>query len=467
MSSLRSVLPFVAPLLAASLAIAMASACSDNGDPAAPPAPDAAVPEAAPPVDAGPDAARPDAADPSCSPLDREAGTGPKFCDLPGTDTPDLTVPDGFCAREYTTAPVPEARVLRFAPNGDVFVAAPSMDTPGGAADGLGAIVVLPDDDHDGKADATLTYAGPFARQGMKCDALEGDVANLACVHGLAFPGDGYLYFTRSDEVRRVPYAAGDRAIPTGPSELVANLGGGGRSEMRWTHTLDVDRSGALLVSRGVYFLPTCSASETEKGAVLALHIEQKGALPLTPEVVGNGFRNPMYLRCAPNSCGDCYANELTDDGWDNTGAREKVALLEPRGQSWGYPCCVGPGVLAPGVSGYDCTTAAPERVAIPLHDTPFGLDFERGLWPAPFTHGMFSAIHGVVSSFGGSGVIFMKTDPRSLRATGEAAAFVKGFRPHGRAADVAFAPDGRLFIVDDAQGRIFWVAPRALAMTK
>ena len=39
-----------------------------------------------------------------------------------------------------TTLPVTEARVMRFAPNGDLFVAAPSMLTPGGANGGAGAI---------------------------------------------------------------------------------------------------------------------------------------------------------------------------------------------------------------------------------------------------------------------------------------------------------------------------------------
>lgn len=69
------------------------------------------------------------------------------------------------------------------------------------------------------------------------------------------------------------------------------------------------------------------------------------------------------------------------------------------------------------------------------------------------------------MTSFGGTGVVWLKTDARSLRPTGEPTMFVKGFgKPNGRATDVVFAPDGRMFIADDTTGKIYWVAPRTLA---
>ncbi|MBC7018329.1 hypothetical protein, partial [Salmonella enterica] len=73
---------------------------------------------------------------------------------------------------------------------------------------------------------------------------LESDPKNVSCVHGIVFSG-GYLYFTRSDEVRRVPYKAGDRTAPAATSELVATLGGaamidaGSGYDIRWTHGLE------------------------------------------------------------------------------------------------------------------------------------------------------------------------------------------------------------------------------------
>jgi hypothetical protein len=37
------------------------------------------------------------------------------------------------------------------------------------------------------------------------------------------------------------------------------------------------------------------------------------------------------------------------------------------------------------------------------------------------------------------------------------------GLRDHGRPAPVAFAPDGRLFIGNDTDGTIVWIAPLSL----
>lgn len=248
---------------------------------------------------------------PTCTLTDIAPGTGGKFCELPGPEATDLHVPPEFCVREFTTTPIVEARVLRFAPNGDLFVAAPSMTTPGGATDGPGSIMVLPDDDGDGRADSALSYAGPSPRNGSQCATLEGDPKNLACVHGLLFSG-GYLYFARSDEVPRLPYAAGQRSVPAAGSELVATPGGSGISDVRWTHTLEQTRSGSIYVSRGRGDTSACTPEEMKRGAVFALHVENAAALPLKPELVADGFRKPMYLRCSPSSCSSrCTASRL------------------------------------------------------------------------------------------------------------------------------------------------------------
>jgi glucose/arabinose dehydrogenase len=408
-----------------------------------------------------------DAAQPTCTMNDIPEGTGGFFCDLPGNDAP-LQVPEGFCIREFTSGvqPIIEARVLRFAPNGDLFVAAPSMTTPGGALDGPGAIVVLPDDDKDGRADSVLTFAGPSGRNGSTCATLEADPKNMACVHGLAFT-DKYLYFTRSDEVRRFAYTAGNRTAPA-TSELVATLGGAGINDVRWTHTLEQPKDGSIYVSRGRMDTSACSTEEMKRGAVFALHVENNAALPITPELVADGFRNPMYLRCSPSSCGDCYASELTGDNWDGVGGKEKLALLANKGESWGYPCCVARDKPAPAAATLDCSNVGRELVSIPLHDTNFGLDFDRGGFPNEYKHGLFVALHGVITSFGGTGVVWVQTHPSSLRPISAPKMFLKGFGiGMGRATDVVFAPDGRMFVADDTGGKIYWVAPRGLRAPK
>lgn len=450
--------------LVTTVAAAVTACGSDEEVPAAPTTDAGPSAEASAPADGG------DAAATSCTAVDIPEGKGAPFCDLPGTDTPDLVVPPGFCVREFTTnadggqPPVGEARVLRFAPNGDLFVAAPSMATVGGSTGGPGAVVVLPDDDKDGKADAVVTFAGPSVSDGRTCAALEAESpASLACVHGLHFQ-DGYLYFTRSDDVRRWPYQPGQRKAPAGAGELVATLGVPSIPDARWTHTLEGRKDGSILVSRGRSDSSACSAEEMTRGAVFALHVAGAPKLPLVPDLVADGFRNPMYLRCAPNSCGECYASELSGDDWDGVGGREKLSLLGQPGESWGYPCCVGRDEPHPGAGATSCANVGKELVAIPLHDTNFGLDFDRGGFPAPYRHGLFVALHGVFTSFGGTGVVWLGADPVTLRPTGKAELFIRGFgKPNGRATDAVFAPDGRLFVADDTLGKIYWVAPRTL----
>lgn len=433
---------------------AFLAACSTTEDDPPSPTVDAAVPEL--PADGGTDGASAT----SCTIADIPAATGAPFCDLPGTDPPEVRVPAGFCVRRFAPAPIVEARVLAFAPNGDLFVAAPSQSTVGGANGGPGGIFVLPDDDKNGVADAVLPFAGTFPSDGRACAALEADPKSLACVHGLLF-FDNYLYFTRSDEVRRLGYVSGDRRARSDESELVARIGGARIPDHRFAHTLERTRDGEILVSRGRGDSNECSDEQMARGAVLA--IDPRRPLPVAPSLVADGFRNPMYLRCSPSSCGDCYASELSGDDWDGVGGREKLSLLGRRGESWGYPCCVGQSEPHPTHRAHDCAGVGRELVAIPLHDTNFGLDFDRGGFPAPYTHGLFVALHGVFTSFGGTGVVFVPTDPRTKRPVGPASAFATGFAPNGRATDAVFAPDGRLFVADDTTGNVYWIAPRTL----
>ncbi|HEY8076818.1 MAG TPA: hypothetical protein VIF62_21980 [Labilithrix sp.] len=456
---------FALPLVAA----LSASACSDDTSlsPANADGGDARVPPGTPPpatIDAPDDSPPP----PTCHATDLTNGTGAKWCDLPGA-TSDLTVPPDFCVHEFTTQPILEARTIRFAPNGDLFVGVPSKATVGGAFGGRGSILVLSDDNHDGLMDALTDFlGGPYPTGASDtCAGVEAaDPLNVACVHGVAIVGN-YLYFTRSDELRRVSYTDGQRAV-SGTSELVAQLGGTPIPDVRWTHTIDVRKDGSLLVTRGRFDSDSCSDEQMTRGAVMAIHVEQAGAtLPLTPETVATGFRNPMYVRCAPTDCRECFVDELSGDNWDGVGGREKVALISGNGENYGYPCCVGRNATGPNGGGTDCSGVGHELVSIQLHDTPFGLDFERGLFPAPYTHGMFVALHGVVSSYTGTGVVWIATDPQSLRPTAAPAAFADGFgKPSNRrATDVAFAPDGRLFVVDDNTGKIYWIAPKTLQM--
>ena len=159
---MRPALPI---FVAAMCGVLFVGACSTTQD--EPPSVDASAPPSR--VDGA--APSPDAAPPTCDIVDIPEGKGRLFCELPGADAPDVTVPPEFCVRELTTTPVLEARVMTFAPNGDLFLTAPSQSTVGGAHGGPGGIFVLPDDDGDGKADAVLPFAGTWPSDGRPCAA--------------------------------------------------------------------------------------------------------------------------------------------------------------------------------------------------------------------------------------------------------------------------------------------------------
>jgi glucose/arabinose dehydrogenase len=360
----------------------------------------------------------------------------PTFCER-GQDVIGVTPPDGFCLKYY--AQIGEARSLAVAPNGDVFVGAPGRVTSGGATGGPGAVMVLSDDNHDGIAEGSL-FAG-----------------SLEDVHAVAL-GGGYVYFTTQETVWRTPYTDGLRVEMPGKREslgLPDSFGLGGR----WTHGLARSAGGQLIATRGEY-----GQCGMQQGGDIS-SIGEGGALTK----IATGFRNPMYVRCHPTD-EVCAANELGEDL--TPGAREKLLMLRPN-TNYGYPCCFTMSAPSANNGGMtDCANITVEDRSYPLQDTPFGLDWERGLWDAPYKDALFVALHGSAyssPSWQGTRIAYAQVDPQT-RAPMEGETFHDfltqwgpGGSPLERATDVAFSPDGRLFIADDTGGRVFWMAPRGL----
>jgi glucose/arabinose dehydrogenase len=381
------------------------------------------------------------------TPVDRD------FC-ASGREAPGLRAPDGFCVRKYSDVRV--ARVMALAPNGDLFVAAPQRANATGISGGPGSIVVLHDDQRDGVIEESVFATG------------------LADVHGIVFDND-WLYFTNDRVVIRTPYTRGQRVEASARREfviggLVSDGAGGMREDPlaarlsaggRQTHGLARSVSGRLFVTRGEY--SSCSLGPGGVRAVGTGEVYALGMRSLTRVLYG--FRNPMYARCH-FSRDLCVVAELGED--QTTGAIEKLLVI-PGEEAWfGYPCCHQRGV-GPQASAGGCNDVRQEEVSIPLGDTPFGFDWERGRWPEPYRNGLFVALHGsfYTGNFGGSGVVYLPTDP----ATGvprrqSAVRFIEATNGQPtptlqRPTDVVFSPDGRMFVSDDYGGGVYMVAPR------
>ena len=369
-----------------------------------------------------------------------------------GPQLPDMTwlhLPDGFCAHYY--ANVPETRLVRFAPNGDLFVASPSAGCAGGAHGGLGAIVVVPDDDHDGVGDSVIHYQD-----------------GLAETQGLLFFA-GQLYYQDHTKVMSLPYTAGDRTAPAASPQQLVDVQVY-QSSSHWPKAIGADDQGNVYVTNGGDEGDACDPMQAEParpfhGGVLRIDGSPNGQL------IAKGARNPIALRCKAGT-GTCFGLELARDFSAEQGSREKLFPVRA-GDDWGYPCCATANQPYSDITpAPDCSAVMPETTSFVIDHTPFDLDFEPGAWPGMWANRTFVGLHGWVGSWTGARVVGIASDPNtgwpvpsSESNPGNvfddfATGWDDGTRAHGRPATVSFSPDGRLFVGNDIAGDILWIAP-------
>ncbi len=371
----------------------------------------------------------------------------------PGTDVSFLTLPDGYCAHYFGT--VPSARAMRVAPGGELFVASPSRNTAGGAPTGKGAILVLPDDDKDGLADSTQ----PFQN-------------GLPSTQGMLF-APGFFYYQDDTRVLQVPYATGARVNAAAPTQVIDVTIY--KPVNHWPKTIDIATDGRIYVSNGGEQTDGCDVAHTFRGGVLEIDGTPNG------KQVAKGFRNPMYLRCQKDHQ-NCFVNELTRDFSAAQGGREKIVRFKD-GDDFGFPCCASKDLPFPdNMPTPDCSMVQPDEETFRVGDTPFGLDFETNAWSGTWNRNVFIAQHGAVGSWIGARIIAIQTDTATGQPlpgtttdggipTGSMRTFASGWdddtRSHGRPADVAFGLDGRLYVANDWNGQIVWIAPVGLKIPK
>ena len=400
------------------------------------------------------------------------------FCDLPGSvqfdgvvktvvpgakGLPDLTwmtIPPGFCVHFFAT--VPNARSIRAAPGGELFVTSPTRGTTGGGGGGKSAILVLPDDNRDGLADSTEAFA-----------------SGIVSTQGILFT-PGWFYFQDDAKLMRVPYAPGQRSITGSTPELVADLGSRFQSTVHWPKPMDIADDGTIYVGNGSDQGENCVEPHVFNGGVYAIG----GGRPMDGEPIIHGFRNPIYLRCQRGH-NNCFTVELTRDYSAGMKGREKIVPIR-KGDDWGYPCCATKNTPFPDTPNADCSMVPDENVAFYVADTPFGFDFEPGRWPAPWTNRLFSALHGAFGTWVGSRMVAIEVDantglplpggtllPNGGQGTsGAAMEFASGWDngklDHGRPSDLTFTADGRMFVTQDngptavqmGLGIVVWIAP-------
>lgn len=342
-----------------------------------------------------------------------------------------LAVPNGFCASLFARIRGP--RVLAFSPDGVLFVSSASRGTLAGVI-GEGMIARITDPELTGRG-----QVAPFMLS--------------SSVHGLAFSSTA-LYFTTENAVRRVAYRQGMTTAEERESEMVADLS---LVEGLWSHPLALSSDGRLLVGAGFVLRVRGGPDITPIHSIFEV---QNGRL--IPYV--RGLRNAPWIRCHPTDP-QCWASSTAAD--QLPGLIDGLVQLRACADH-GYPRCE----QRNSARGDDCGSVNRYDFERPTGSTPFGFDWEQGIWPEPYRRGLVLAQHGSFYDvhWPGTGIYFASRDACTGEISREFHAFSTDFghldSSHGepaRATDVLFAPDGRLFVSDDQGGNIYWIAPVTL----
>jgi glucose/arabinose dehydrogenase len=363
----------------------------------------------------------------------RSAGNHGRIVPRPSGAVPK--VPPGFMVEAFATG-LSGPRLIRVAPNGDVFIAEMSA----------GNIRVL-------RAGAN----GQRATAGVYAKGLDGPF-------GLAFypPGANpqYLYVGTVGAVLRFPYRSGDAVAPGKPETIVRNLPDGGHSTRDVVFSPDGRK---MYVSVGSLSNDQESAGDDEarRAEILQFNPDGSGERPFA-----TGLRNPVQMAIHPVT-GDLWAvvNERDALGDD---LPPDYATRVRDGAFYGWPWYYIGANQDPRHKGEHPELRG--KVTVPdvllqPHSAPLGMAVYSGKqFPAAYRNDIFVALHGSWNRTQRTGYKVVRVVLRDGKPTGEYEDFLTGFvTPEGdvwaRPVGVAVAPDGALLVSDDAGGTVWRVA--------
>ena len=370
-----------------------------------------------------------------------------------------------------------EPRLIRTAPNGDLFL----------ADSAAGTVYVLRGLRADGRAQTMSKFA-----------------TGLDHPFGIAFypaANPRYVYVGNTTTVVRFPYHAGDLKTIAGPEMVVpdipgyAQLRGGGH----WTRDVVFTRDGQrMLVSVG-------SASNADDPDTHPREFHRADVLEFTPE----GKFLKVYASGIRNCVGEAI-NPVTGQLWCSTNERDNLGNnLVPDyitsvkedgfyGWPWYYmgghrdprlplPCAngTGPNAQAPALNEQAGASCQREDIAnkvitpdilVQPHMASLEMVFypgnsangassgaQSGRFPASYGGDIFAAEHGSWNRAGRGGYEVVMAPVQNGHATGAYEDFLTGFvtpdgQVWGRPVGVAVGADGSLYVTDDGSRSVWRV---------
>src|SRR6202521_3466899 len=366
-----------------------------------------------------------------------------------------LALPPGFQVEPFATG-LAGPRKMLLAPNGDVLV----TEITGGR------VSVLHPTPDGRRAGATSVYLKGLNRP-----------------FGLAFYPNAqnpqWLYVAETNRVTRYAYHVGD-VKPRGETQIVVPQlpSGVGHS----TRDIAFSPDGKLLfvsVGSGSNVAETMSKKtpeeiksweaqhgfgaawdvETDRAAVL----EFDAAAPAAPKLYASGIRNCVSLTVQPaNGALWCTTNErdaIGDDLVPDYSTRVK------RGSFYGWPWYYIGSNEDPRLKGE--RPDLQDKITVPdvllqAHSAPLGMTFyDGGQFPAEYRGNIFAAEHGSWNRSKRTGHKIIRVLMKDGAPTGEYEDFATGFVVNdasawGRPVGVTVAPDGSLYVSEDANGTIW-----------
>ena len=360
------------------------------------------------------------------------ATSGPKVVARPAHAWPKA--PTGFKVQLFATG-LNNPRVMRVAPNGDIFLAETSA----------GDIKIFRGITPEGKPKQVQVFA-----------------TGLNTPFGIAFyplgPDPQWVYVADMDSVVRIPYSNGD-ITNTAPPQQLFTLPSGGHHRSR-----DVQFSAdgtKMFVSVGSHENVGDDAQEEDRAAILEFNPDGSGK-----RVYASGIRNPVGIAINPKT-GELWASVNERDGLGNDLVPDYITHVQ-EGGFYGWPWWYTGAHQDPRFEGKH--PELKDKVIVPdvilqPHNASLEITFYEGKqFPAEYEGDIFAAEHGSWNRSPRTGYEVIRVPLHQIgRANGEYEDFLTGFvldddNVWGRPVGVAVAPDGSLLVSDDASGSIWRV---------
>jgi glucose/arabinose dehydrogenase len=378
------------------------------------------------------------------------------------------SVPAGF-AVEMVASGLKGPRVVRVAPNGDIFVTESNANTVRALRMAAGS--------------AKLSGTGaPNAAASLGSNEVF--LSGLSQPYGIAFyppgPDPKWVYVANSDSLVRVPYANGDLKASGKPERIVERI----PWQHHWSRDVAVSPDGKRIfysvgsgsnVALDMFPIPLDMPFEEFKktrplGATWDTEDRRADVLSFDPDgknekIFATGLRNCAGVTIQP-ATGHlwCVVNERDLLG-DDTPFEYATDVQE--GAFYGWPWYYIGGHQDPRHKG--ARPDLKDHVTIPAvlmqaHSAPLQIAFyEADAFPAGYKGSAFVTLHGSWNRRQRTGYKVVRLLFQNGKATGEYEDFMTGFvvsdtQVWGRPVGVAVAKDGSLIVSEDGAGTLWRV---------